>query len=152
MNAFLALDFLVYEPPFFESMKASGVQFSRLHDEKMNSFLSSKNDLDTFLQIINVKKLLFSGRREESYELFVPKGVIGYDRNASILYLRFIYVNLHQQRQGIGTQMIHHLQNYEHPDVMEGWAEPTSLGFWRKKGFSLTDEYKDTLQKVIWCR
>lgn len=67
-----------------------------------------------------------------------------------IVYIQTIEVDPSWRRRGIGKELLGKLIETEKPEIVEGLADPTSLGFWIKQGFTVLPLYQKQLTAISW--
>jgi len=78
-------------------------------------------------------------------------GVMGIQDRGDVALVRHAYVSTTVQRGGVGTRLLHHLQNLTHKPILIGtWADASwAIGFYLRNGFTLLtrDETARLLRK-----
>jgi N-acetylglutamate synthase-like GNAT family acetyltransferase len=80
-------------------------------------------------------------------------GVMGIQDKGEVALVRHAYVASSAQKQGIGTQLLRHVQGLAAKPVLVGtWAAATwAIAFYRKNGFSVVSQQdKDALLRKYW--
>jgi N-acetylglutamate synthase-like GNAT family acetyltransferase len=80
-------------------------------------------------------------------------GVMGIQDKGEVALVRHAFVASSAQKQGIGTQLLHHVQGLAAKPVLVGtWAAATwAIAFYRKNGFSVVSQQdKDALLRKYW--
>ncbi|MBW2675052.1 MAG: GNAT family N-acetyltransferase [Deltaproteobacteria bacterium] len=79
--------------------------------------------------------------------------VMGIQDRAEVTLIRHAYVRTQIQGQGIGTALLHHLEEMTNQPILVGtWADATwAVSFYRKNGYTLvTKEEKGLLLRRYW--
>ncbi len=80
-------------------------------------------------------------------------GVMGVQDKGPVTLIRHAYVRTSARNQGIGTELLHHLeQGTGNPLLIGTWADAAwTITFYQKNGYRLvTEEEKDMLLKKFW--
>jgi N-acetylglutamate synthase-like GNAT family acetyltransferase len=81
-------------------------------------------------------------------------GVMGIQDKAYVTLIRHAYVRTGIQKQGIGTQLLHHFEeSVEKPILIGTWADASwAIAFYQANGYQLvTPEEKTELLKKYWA-
>jgi GNAT superfamily N-acetyltransferase len=80
-------------------------------------------------------------------------GIMGIQDKGDVTLIRHAYVLTRLQKMGIGTKLLHHLENMaEKPILIGTWAAASwAISFYEKNGYTLTsEEEKNRLLKEYW--
>jgi N-acetylglutamate synthase-like GNAT family acetyltransferase len=80
-------------------------------------------------------------------------GVMGIQDKGDVTLVRHAYVATTTQRGGIGTALLHHIQNLSTKPILIGtWADAVwAIAFYERNGFALIPErHKDDLLQKYW--
>jgi len=87
---------------------------------------------------------------EQNGQLF---GVMGIQDKEDVTLIRHAYVRTKNRKQGIGTQLLRHLERVTTKPVLIGtWSDATwAISFYQNNGYTLiTDKEKNKLLKTYW--
>ena len=87
---------------------------------------------------------------EESDDLL---GVIGIQDKGAVALVRHAYVASAAQRKGVGTKLLHHVEQLSDKPILIGtWADASwAIDFYQRNGYSLVnDDDKTRLLKAYW--
>ena len=80
-------------------------------------------------------------------------GIMGLQEVGDVVLVRHAYVRTESQRQGVGSELLEHIQNLASQPLLVGtWAAAVwAVKFYERYGFRLTDEAEKTrLLKTYW--
>jgi N-acetylglutamate synthase-like GNAT family acetyltransferase len=80
-------------------------------------------------------------------------GVMGMQDKGEVALVRHAYVSTAAQKQGVGTQLLHHVQGLANKPVLIGtWAAAAwAIAFYRRNGFTVVpEEEKNRLLRKYW--
>jgi GNAT superfamily N-acetyltransferase len=80
-------------------------------------------------------------------------GVMGIQDRKEVALVRHAYVAPTEQKQGVGTKLLHHVAGLMNKPVLVGtWADASwAIAFYRRNGFTVVpDKDKDTLLRRYW--
>ena len=80
-------------------------------------------------------------------------GVMGIQDKSEVTLIRHAYVRMQAQRSGIGTRLLHHLENItEKPILIGTWADAFwAISFYEKNDYTLvSEEEKNRLLRKYW--
>lgn len=83
----------------------------------------------------------------------MPVGMMGIQDRGEVALVRHAYVLPGQQRAGIGTGLLHHVEALTGKPILIGtWAAATwAIAFYRRNGYTVvTDAEKDSLLRRFW--
>lgn len=73
-----------------------------------------------------------------------------YEGKGPIMYIQTIEVDTSNRKEKIGTNLLKKIIEVENPEIIEGLADPASLVFWEKMGFSILPLYQKQLTAIAW--
>ncbi len=82
-----------------------------------------------------------------------PIAVMGIQDKGDVALIRHAYVSTAQQRKGVGSQLLRHIENLTPKPILIGtWkAAGWAIGFYQRHGYALVSEaQKDVLLRKYW--
>ena len=128
----------------YADLRYSPVEIERRLQRMEELRASSRRDLGSLLQSSG------NDPRVERKELRTFAPFNEFSHSGVLLTIHYGQVVEHQKGQGIGRQMFTRLIEGEMPEIMEGLAEPSTLGFFVKQGFEVLPLYAEDRTAIAW--